>query len=40
MDDYETHRVLPKLHLAENFKDGGNVSFFVLANRIKPDEYF
>ena len=40
MDDYETRRFLPNLHLAENFKEGENVSFFVSANRIKPDECF
>ena len=33
-------RLLPNLHLAGNFKDGENVSFFALANRIKRDEYF
>ena len=40
MNAYETHRLLTNLHLAENFKDGENVSFFALANRIKRDEYF
>ena len=40
IDGYETHRFLPNLQLAENFKEGENVPFFVSANRIKPDECF
>ena len=40
MNYYETRRFLPNLQLAENFKEGENVSFFVSANRIKPDECF
>ena len=40
MDNYETRWLSTNFHLAENFKDGENVSFFALGNRIKQDEYF